>query len=138
MTSGTAHGDQREQFVEEVHGQQVGRQRDAQRDAVGHCVEQEKYFFVFLLRHILERVQRGQGPQGGDQAGEDHAGAVHPETDGEITRKVCQQKSAGGVMEQQVPHQNTVQYDGALQKDLPMSSLAKRDPDGEGCRDKRN
>ena len=102
------HRHQRQQFVEEVHGQQVRRKRDTQRNAVSHRVEEEKDLLMLFFRHILKGVQGGKGPQRGDKPGKYHTHAVHLETDGKITCKMRQQKGAVGVVQQQIPYQNAV------------------------------
>ena len=111
---------QRKQLVEAVQSHQIRGKGNPKNDTISHRIEEKKYFLVLLLRHIGKSVERRQRPQHTDQTGKHHAHAVHMETDGEISRNMRQRKDTVLMMQQQIPHQHTIQNDQALQKNLPM------------------
>jgi hypothetical protein len=102
------HGDQRQQFIKEIHGKQIGGESNAKCYAVGQRIKEEKHIFVLLFCHVFKGVEGGKGPECGDKSREHHAHAVHTETDIQIARKMCQKEGAVRVMQEQIPYKDAV------------------------------
>ncbi len=76
-------GNQRQQFIEQVQGNQVGSAGDTQGDAVAQQIEGKEGILVGVLFHVFQGIQCGKGPQNRDDTGEYPPRAVQLKGDGQ-------------------------------------------------------
>ena len=118
--------DERQQFIEKVHRDEVRAQGNAGCDAIAHGVKTEKAGKVFLMLHILKRVENGNGPEEADQCEEDNTEPVQLQGKGKVFCEEEQCQRAGWPLQQQREnHKGSEQY-SAPREAIPHLSRAER------------
>ena len=77
-------GAEGQQLIEEIEGEEIGRQGDAQHHAIGHGEEGEEAVLGVVVLHVLEGVEVRHRPEDGDDGHKHGAQAVQPQGQGEV------------------------------------------------------
>ena len=108
------------QLVEEVEGQQIGGEGDAEHHAVGQGEPREEGVFPPLVPHVLEGIERRRHPEDRHERGEYHPQPVEAQRERQVGGDAEQrQRLQGSVSDQKEGKERVQRRDGAHAEDEP-------------------
>ena len=128
--SDQGQGGQGQTLIADIEGKEIGRQGHAQGGGIAEGIPGKEGVFPARVGHIFQGIEYGQGPEKGQEAGEDTAEAVHPEGKGKEIREGEEgQDAIGGRQAQPEGQQGNGQSDGL--RIQPAEQAAPETEEGE-------